>query len=316
MKPVSTGSRAWTLGQEARDQRSRVIGATLMGTSTAMGALFILEVTTAPPGGASPILTGVAAALTVLSVFLVRRGMDVPALSAVLIVFTLLSIVAPILIYESAISSVNPQLEVFVLFAWFPGSLSALAWRVLNPIGGTVASLDELLNAGVLLGLIVAILLLVSRLTPSGSDAVRRTPIVLVLIVMCSYFLMTPQLLPVNNSTVEWLVGVSFFLSGILTFFSIIALDSAHGKVAVGLLAASLFTGHLLPTIVYGVHESFPPETWFPIWRSIEYFGFCPYMNSGACAYGLGISVASDISLIASVMALGFLLRQGSEKRT
>ncbi len=260
-------------------------------------------------GSTIPIL-GAVAVLTLLCALMVVRGWTWWAFSAIGVAFLCMATLRPLLMYGSAVTTMDSQTEVFVLFSWFPGSLNGLLWNGLNALTSPSRFLVQLLDTGSLVVIGAVLVLLVIRAHPIVPTARCKVSFLLLGTIVGCYLLLTPRLLPVNNGTGEWLVAAAFFAGAVFAALAAVALWWGRPIFAFVFLVVSLCVGQLVPSWVYGFVESFPTSTWFPVLRTVEYAELCEYMTSGACANGITLSLANEVSLTASLVLAVLLLSQ------
>ncbi len=258
--------------------------------------------------GSTHLILGVVAVLTLICALMVSRGWTWWAFSSMSLAFLCMALLRPIVTYGSAVTELDSTTEVFVLFGWFPGSFSGLLWSGLNALDTPSRFLVQLLDTASLISMGAVLVLLAIRAYPSRSTPGYKISLVLAGTIVGCYLLLTPRLLLVNNGTAEWVVGGAFFAGAVSAALAAVAIWFGRPILAFVFLAVSLCVGQLLPSMVYGFVESFPPSTWFPVLRTVEYAKLCDYMASGACANGIILSLANEVSLTASLVLAVTLL--------
>lgn len=284
--------------------RSALVQGTLIATSVALLILIGILSTGSvggPEGARTQIVFVAAGALLGLSGLLAWRRHAGGALVAAFLALTCLVGIRPLAAFGSPIVSLDNRTEVFVLFNTFPGGLSSLLWTGLNPGNVTVNTILNVFEVACIItvGCLVAVLIASLRQVERQPE---KLPIMLALVIACSYFVITPRLLPINNGTWEWIVGVSYLAGGVSALLLAAAIWLGHRAAAMALLVISLIVGQLVPAVVFGLHEGFPTGTWFPFLRTADYATLCQYMTGSACTYGLILSFANEIGLVASVV--------------
>lgn len=265
--------------------------------------------------GTTHLILGVVAVLMLLCALMVGRGWTWWALSAIGLAFLCMALLRPILTHGSAVTALDSTTEVFVLFSWFPGNFSGLLWSGLNAQGTPSRFLVPFLDTASLVAIGAVLVLLAIRAYPSRPTSGYKVSLVLTGTIVGCYLLLTPRLLLVNNGTAEWVVGGAFFAGAVSAALAAVAIWLGRPIFVFVFLAVSLCVGQLLPSMVYEFVESFPPSTWFPVLRTVEYAKLCEYMASGACANGIALSLANEVSLTASLVLAVTLLSQRAWSR-